>query len=267
MARCGLLPGPLGTGKDNCIQRCRSTDEDDLAVLAGCDEVAPSDPAQSECLERVEEELGCEAYATCLRDEYRDDAIVGLATTDLQLFGAEMSGLPTEYACEAGSPTELDCISDPYSSPDCEDNVIRSRADAWCQSTGTVEIEYFVMQDGTQRSVSGPCGELARGATIDDSGLFPGASVEVMASFRSAPLGTSNLRCASSHGTRLLLRAGRNPLLVPVPSLFLGTPGAWLGSCEHGDACTDGVDNDLDGFVDCLDSECIPDCAMDESQG
>jgi hypothetical protein len=166
-------------------------------------------------------------------------------------------------ACKDPLPSLAACAAGNGSAKECDGRFGQESAALFCQNSGAVELEFTVVQAGVAHTLTGPCDLLAVGATLDDQ--FRPGPVTVAATFRSAPVGTADMECKPSVGISRVLRVGTNVVTVPVAMGSIGSE-LWTIPCESGDACIDGMDNDLDTLEDCQDPDCFVDCAAETGE-
>ena len=253
-ATCGLLPSPLGGGSDgvgNCTQRCELTDLATGAPVISC--LTSADVGSSQ---GSPSDLWCGAQPAC-----------ATAASCLSPLGPGLVPLSTvsvaAYAGPLGAYDTGSCSPDASAPPSNE--FTPPEAMTWCNPF--TEVIPFIQQvTGYTFGASVPCSVALTQTTPFESqpagairagfeifGTIPGDASVV----RDAGAGSPRPQfCWVFHGDRVLAVSGM-PVTIGVP-ISEAPPTSAPAECEHSEtACSDGIDNDGDGAIDCQDLKCI----------
>jgi hypothetical protein len=268
LERCDLLPSPLGSDVDNCTARCSNSTDDVRTNFEACARRARSSQVWTIA---ANERSGCNAVAACLSAAAQSTSIVGKGKAAII---ADLRPLePTASAFDGAVSPLLARLA-------CEPLLDQATAASRCEALSAFSVEVFVEQGAERFAFEDVCATALSMVAFDglSAGLARGGYVvqgaELVTTLDAGPDGSADDAGPPEQETRpfcYVLRSsvavvpagGCAGLGVHVPDELSSLRAAGSPCERDADSCNDSIDNDEDGRVDCLDTECAAFCPKD----
>lgn len=260
LKECGLLPSTLGTASasENCDARCSNSASVRERVLQ-C--VVADTPRNDWC--EAGGEAKCTRLSQCIGQIGPGTSLLGSTRVQIASLASEPSACMEATECgPAFTPEEARTACSPEQ-----------------EHGGFSTLNTFLQVGGVYRETEQDCvTALSDGAVFTDvpPGLvragvvYRGARQAVVPSMSDAGMGTQSAPVEASSSARSSCH-----VITTAGDRFVASGGCWRVAlpvwtadapglpCEQGTAlCSDGLDNDQDGRVDCSDPKCAEACRL-----
>ena len=268
LSRCGMLPSVLGAddslsgvfdapaSEKNCRSQCRASAEsryDPTVICANLliDE-SVDDPTREWCSAGL-----CDELATCMRGVFDDDRVSGFGLAELSVGLGEVTKVE---GLGCGPDAELD----PPSCRETLSTLANDEVKDWCALSGVETLSLALESDLHSIEIEAPtsCVEGMAGIKRSDEVLV--GLYRVVARLQLEG------QCRTVYGEQVMVSAGpwcrclgthdcHGELVLP--SLDTLESLALAPGCEHDmSSCTNTIDDDGDGAIDCGDPSCAGYC-------